>query len=287
MPDLTVHEELGLVRVFRAGSGTPILTQQARPHTRPYIHPIVSPTGVGTVTEDAPDHHPWQHGLSVGLNDVNGVGFWHEGLHSKHLRDGTFHPVLAGEPSTEGNRASWEVRTELRAPGGEPLLHETQAWTLTDHGDRYELGLALGFRAARDLTFGRYPYGGLFLRMPYRPESGGTAYNSEGQAGTEAEQQPARWVAVRMPLLDAGPDDDPPLVVVMDHPGNFRHPVPWRIDNELGVGPSPSIGGAWQLPAGQERRFHHNVVVFGAPVGTPEIEQAWQAFTTAVPGEAA
>ncbi|BCB77165.1 hypothetical protein GCM10022251_57450 [Phytohabitans flavus] len=283
MPDLIVRPERGTVGVFRTGSETPILVQHAQPDTRPYIHPIVSPTGVGTVTEDAPDHHPWQHGVSVGLNDVNGVGFWHERMHPKHPNDGTFHPVLVGEPAADGDRATWVVRTELRAPDGAALLHETQAWTLTDRGDRYELGLALGLRAATDLTFGQYPYGGLFLRMPYRPEIGGTVFDSEGRTGADAEQQPARWVAVQMPLLDAGPDEDPPLVVVMDHPANFRHPVRWRVDNELGVGPSPSIAGAWQLVAGQERVFHHNIVVFGASVEPPVIEESWQAFARVVP----
>ncbi|GAA1894618.1 PmoA family protein [Asanoa iriomotensis] len=279
MPDLTVcEEEPGAVRVFRAGGAAPIVTQHARPHCRPYLHPIVSPTGVGTVTEDAPDHHPWQHGLSVGLNDVNGVGFWHEGMHPKHLNDGTFHPVLAGTPSARGNRALWEVRTELRTPGGDPLLHETQAWTLTDHGASYELDLRLELRAVPDLTMGAYPYGGLFLRMPYRPENGGTAYNSEGRTGSDAEQRTARWVAVQMPLLDAAPGAEPPLVVVMDHPVNFRHPVPWRVDNELGVGPSVSIGGAWHLPAGTVRLFRHRVAIFGAPVPAEEIEKSWRAF---------
>ncbi|WP_329101787.1 PmoA family protein [Micromonospora sp. NBC_01699] len=278
MPDLTVRVELGSVSVLRAGTETPILTQHVRPDLRPFIHPIVSPTGVGTVTEDAPDHHPWQHGLSVGLNDVNGVGFWHEGMHPGHVNDGSFHPRLVGEPTADGNTASWQVLTELRSPAGEPLLDETQAWTLTDHGDRYELGLVLGLRAVRDLTFGQYAYGGLFLRMPYRPENGATAYNSEGRTGAEAEQQTARWVAVQMPLLDAGPGEPAPVVAVMDHPANFRHPAPWRVDNEFGIGPSVSIAGAWQLAEGQEQRFCHNVVVFGATVAPQEIEKAWRAF---------
>lgn len=278
MPDLSVRTGLGTVGVYRSGAETPILTQHVRPHLRPYLHPIVNPAGVGTVTEDAPDHHPWQHGISVGLNDVNGAGFWHEGLHPKHFHDGTFNPALAGTPAADGNRASWAVRTELCAPDGERLLYETQAWELTDHGDHYELGLALRLRAVPEVTFGQYPYGGLFVRMPYRPENGGTAYNSEGQHGAEAEQQPARWVAVQMPLLDAGPGETPPLVVVMDHPGNFRHPTPWRIDNELGVGPSVSIAGAWQLAAGQEQIFRYAIVVAGATLDRPAIEKSWQAF---------
>lgn len=62
--------------IARSPLTTPLLVQQARPHHRPYIHPILAPDGCGVLTEDAPPHHPWQHGLYVGLNDVNGVGFW-------------------------------------------------------------------------------------------------------------------------------------------------------------------------------------------------------------------
>lgn len=62
--------------IARSPLTTPLLVQQARPHHRPYIHPILALDGCGVLTEDAPPHHPWQHGLYVGLNDVNGVGFW-------------------------------------------------------------------------------------------------------------------------------------------------------------------------------------------------------------------
>ena len=276
-PVLRVDSQPGSVRVFREGAVDPILVQNAEQDKRPYIHPIISPGGSGAVTENAPSHHLWQHGLYIGLNDVNGVGFWMEGLREEAAAsDGTFHPRILGAPNADGNRASWSIGTEYRDPEGQPMLEETQDWTLTDLGERYELDLVWTLRANTPLTFGQYDYGGLFLRMPFRKESGGTAVNSEGQAGADTEGQRARWVASQMPI--AGSPSDV-LVAVMDHPANLEYPVPWRVDHELGIGPSACIAGAWQLDTGEERQFRHRVAIFAAPVEATAIEEVWKSFS--------
>lgn len=265
------------VSVFRAGADAPILVQNAPADRRPFIHPIVAPGGSAPVTENAPAHHPWQHGLYVGLRDVNGFGFWLEGLApDQAATDGTFHPRIVGTPSADGDNASWTVATEYRDPSGAPLLHETQAWTLTDRGDRLDLDVVWTLRALVPVTFGAYAYGGLFLRMPYRDETGGSAVNSEGQSWAEAEGRRARWVAARMPIA-GNPVEG--MVAVMDHPSNFRHPAPWRVDYQLGISPSVCIAGAWELAEGAERSFRHRVSVFGAPVEASTVDDVWTAFS--------
>ncbi|WP_066366033.1 PmoA family protein [Herbidospora mongoliensis] len=273
---LEVTSDAGWAGIFHTGSPTPIVVQNASPDTRPYIHPIVVPGGTAAITEDAPGHHPWQHGLYVGLNDVNGIGFWLEGLRPAAApTDGTFHPRLRDTPKAEGNRAWWSVATEYRHPDGSPMMRETQDWLLTDHGDRYDLDVVLTFHAEVALTFGEYPYGGLFLRMPYRKETGGHVVNSEGLEGPETEQQRARWVAVRMEVPGHTGETQ---VAMMDHPGNLEHPVPWRVDNELGVAPSACVAGAWSVEAGSSRAFRHRLAVFAAPVDTTTIDEIWTAF---------
>jgi hypothetical protein len=274
---LRIDVRPGAVSVFREGGSAPILVQNAETDKRPFIHPIVSPAGTGIVTENAPSHHLWQHGLYIGLNDVNGVGFWKEGLHEPTAAtDGTFHPRIVGSPTTDGDRAHWSVVTEYRDPQGEPMLEETQDWSLQDLGGSYLLDLEWTLRALTPLTFGQYEYGGLFLRMPFRKESGGVTVNSEGLEGDATEGQRARWVASRMPIAGSATDV---LIAVMDHPSNLSHPVPWRVDNELGIGPSACIAGPWQLEAGEGRTFRHRVAVFGAPVDVPAIEEVWTSFS--------
>jgi hypothetical protein len=275
--ELRVETAPDRVSVYRHGSTTPILVQNAAADLRAHIHPIMVPGGSVSVTEDAPDHHPWQHGLYVGFNDVNGAGFWHEKLHP-HVSadDGSFHPRIVGQATASGASAAWAVGSDYRDKDGVALLVETQEWTFTDLGDHYVLDLVLTLHALTDLTFGRYDYGGLFVRMPFRTEIGGLAYNSEGLTNSEAEGQRATWVATQMPIPGL---DEEVTVVITDHPDNREHPVPWRVDNELGVVPSVSIAGAWHLSAGDDEVFRHRVVVYPTPVESTVVDATWLDFT--------
>ena len=263
------------VVVSDAASRAALIVQNIPADLRAHIHPIRVPGGTASVTEDAPSHHPWQHGLYVGLNDVNGAGFWHEGLHPRVSDDdGTFHPRLVSADDSAG-RAEWTVASEYRDKTASPLLEETHEWSFADLGDRYVLDLALTFRALTDVTFGRYDYGGLFIRMPFRPEVGGRAYTSEGLEGPVAEATRARWAAVQMPIEGA---DDEVVVAIMDHPENREHPVPWRVDNELGIVPSVSIAGPWRLADGEAETFHYRVLVSAHPLEDAEIDSVWRDF---------
>lgn len=265
------------VAVYRGEAGEPLLVQNAPVDGRPFLHPIQAPGGIGSVTEDAPSHHPWQHGLYIGLNDVNGVGFWSEALWpaTAHL-DGSFrsHVLAAGVTGSDGAR--WEVATDYLDPSGERMLHDNQSWSLRSAGSLPELRLSWTLTADRDLRFGQYDYGGLFLRMPFRSETGGTAIDSEGGHGPAAR---ARWVAVRMPLPESGRTA---TVALFDHPANLEHPVPWRIDNQLGVSPSPCIAGPWSLAEGQSRTFEYGVLVGGPEVTDELIDARWSDYAKEV-----
>lgn len=264
------------ISIYREGSDSPVIVQNAPADRRAYIHPIAVPGGTVPVTEDAPDHHPWQHGLYVGYNDVNGVGFWHEGLRADLEDDGTFHPRILRAAEVTRDRAEWAVESEYRTKDGDPLLRETQAWTFTDRGDHYVLDLELTLHALTDLTFGRYDYGGLFIRMPFRKEVGGRAYNSEGFEGADAEASRARWVATQMPIAGLA---DEVTVVITDHPANREYPTPWRVDPELGVVPSVCIAGAWSLAGGSDEVFRHRVLVYPAPVTSTTIDSAAETYS--------
>ena len=80
MTQLKMQSTAKRIEPLLPGDDSPMLVQQATPNTRTYIHPILMSRGHVVLTEDTPDHHPWQHCLYVGLNDVNGIGFSTEGL---------------------------------------------------------------------------------------------------------------------------------------------------------------------------------------------------------------
>jgi hypothetical protein len=240
----------------------------------------MAPDGGGILTENAPSHHPWQHGLYVGLNDVNGAGFWTEGLarggKSKET-DGTFHPAPLAPPRLAGCEADWSVECEWRDPSGAPLLAETQQWRLADRGETFTLDLTWSLRGLTDVTFGQYAYGGLFLRMPYRPERGGTVLTSEGLSTAEAEGQRARWVAVSMPIEGREAEGEAGIAI-MDHPGNPVHPTPWRVDSQLGICPSRCIAGPWHLDAGETTTSRYRVLAFAGPPNLATIDESWRDF---------
>ena len=278
----SLHAERGdeWIRVFREGLPTPILTQHAARDRRPFIHPILAPDGVGELTENEPGHHLWQHGLYVGLNAVNGVGFWTEGLDDKTRdRDGTFHPAPLEDARLQGNSAGWRVASEWRSPGGEPMLAETQDWALTDKRSELQLDLNWTLRALTDAHFAQYPYGGLFLRMPYRAEAGGRAVNSEGQCGAKAEAKRARWTAIEMPIPGRELCAERLCsVAFLDHPSNPEHPVTWRVDGQLGVSPSRCIAAEWDLGAGESTVSQYRLLLRCGAADLTRIEREWQSF---------
>ena len=142
--------------------GTVLLEQHAAADHRAYIHPLMAPDGKGVYTENEPKHHPWQHGLYVGLHAVNGINFWEK-------EQNKFHPEPVAKPVVNGNTAKWTVKTRWTDQDGTPVLTETQDWTLTDYGTNYVLDLTWTLSADfGDVTFGKWAYGGLFLRMPYK-----------------------------------------------------------------------------------------------------------------------
>jgi len=279
---MALHAELtpGSLRILRPGHTAPLLTQSAQPDKRPYIHPILAPDGIGALTENEPGHHLWQHGLYTGLNDVNGAGFWTEGLHKDNVAtDGSFHPRAFGAPRVDGTRVFWDVDCEWRSPQGGKLLEETQSWRFEDHESYFLLDLTWTLVARTDVAFGQYAYGGLFLRMPFREGCGGAALDSEGRTNSACEAQRARWVSISMaipgreklPTRECG-------IALFDHPANPEHPVPWRVDGQLGVAPSTCIAGAWKLERNEQARFWHRLFIFLGRGEPKRIEAEWQRF---------
>ena len=135
-------------------------------------------------------------------------------------------------------------------------------------------------RAQTDLRFGKYSYGGLFLRMPWRAESKSTLLSSEGATSPQAaEGERARWIAVAMPLpgrvlAEVGVVG----MAILDHPSNPEHPAPWRVDNNYGIAPSRCILGEWRLPRAATTRSRYRVFAFTREISREIIEGQWKHF---------
>ena len=51
-----------------------------------------------------------------------------------------------------------------------------------------------------------------------------------------------------------------------------------RVDNELGICPSPSIAGEWNLFAGTPVTFRYRLAVFAAPARANQVDAQWRRF---------
>ena len=216
------------ISVYRENDKEAILTQNVRPDFRPYLHPIVAPDGKGLLTEYSPGHHKHQTGLYWGLKQINGRDYFH------NPGAGFWRKVSSAVLVPKGEVVKWTTVYQLLGADGKPVMNETQVWTMRDNDGRYFLELEWKGEGLVDLTMAKQAYGGLFLRMPWKPGMEGGVMNSVRQSNERATAQRSIWVDVGLKLDGR---DDQAHIAIFDHPKNAGYPQSWRVDGQMGVGP--------------------------------------------------
>jgi hypothetical protein len=268
---LSVKEDKvnGTISVFRSIGDEPVLTQVAKPDERPFIHPIIAPDGKGVLTEYRPAHHPHQTGLYWGLKLVNGRDYfmkW-QGDYWKRISV----DVISGK----GSSVKWQTVYDLLDEKGNTTLTETADWSLKETQGKYLLDLQWKGEAATDITFGKFYVGGLFIRMPWYNGVAGEVVNAAGQRNLEAEGQRAIWTDVGVAVEGR---NDWGHIAMFDHPDNKSFPNAWRVDNQLGVGPSRQILGEWKLKKGESETIRYRIVVYTGMISNMELSRLWKDF---------
>ena len=273
---LRVHHDTAAdtMSVFRSGREEPVLTQHARADHRPYIHPIMPPDGRGELTQYSPAHHKHQTGLYWGFTRVNGRDYFHH-PESDYWRRVSAN-VLKKEALAVGDTVQWQTVYDLLDAEGEPILRETQIWTMHEQDGMYLLDLQWTGDANTNVTIGKYDYGGLFLRMPWRKGIKGRVVNSARQSDARAEGQRAVWVDVGMQVAGR---DDLAHIAIFDHPTNPGFPQPWRVDSQLGVGPVRARLGDWRLSRGEQALIRHQLVIYTGTMDDVELTRRWSEYS--------
>ena len=192
------------IKVFRKGEpDKPLLVQEVIADFRPYIHPIVAPDGKGILTEKSPNHHKHQTGIYWGFTSVNQRDFFH------NPGADYWRKVAVNILEEEGENVSWQTVYEMLDSLGKPLMTETQTWTLKTQGEHYMLDLEWRGQAQQDITIGKYDYGGLFVRMPWKEGMSAEITNTARQINEMAEGKPSMWINVGMQVK--GREDMPIL----------------------------------------------------------------------------
>ncbi|HEY9486680.1 MAG TPA: PVC-type heme-binding CxxCH protein, partial [Chryseosolibacter sp.] len=270
--DLRVEksENAGKIMVFRAGGKEPIVTQHAKPDFRPYVHPIAAPDGDGVLTEYSPGHHKHQTGLYWGFTRVNGRDYFHNPTGDYWRR------VSMDIVQDTGKVVQWRTVYDLLDESGNAILTETQTWSMRETDGRFFLDLEWKGEAKTDVTIGKYDYGGLFLRMPWREGINGEVVNAARQRNEKAEGQPALWVDVGMQVAGR---DDLAHIAIFDHPENKGYPQPWRVDSQLGIGPVRARTGDWSIAKGETEIIRHQVVVYTGELNDVALTETWGKFS--------
>lgn len=263
-------EAAGTISVFRDQGDQPILTQNAAPDFRPYLHPIMSPDGQSELTEFSPGHHKHQTGLYWGFTRVNGRDYFH------HPEGDYWQRVSATLLEAEGEAVRWETVYNMLNESGEAILVETQHWTMREAEGEFLLDLEWHGEAMTDVTIGEYDYGGLFLRMPWREGIRGQAVNAARQRNQFAEGKRAMWLDVGMQLEGR---EDLAHVTIFDHPDNKGFPQPWRVDGQLGVGPVRARLGDWTIAAGKTEVIRHRLVLYTGDLDDVVMREKWEAYS--------
>lgn len=256
------------INIFRNGLHL-LLTQHVKSNVRPYIHPIMAPDGNRTLTEFSPEHHKHQTGLYWGLKKVNGRDYF------MNWKDDYWRKVSATIVKQRGSTVEWQFAYELLGEGGNAILTETQNWSMREADGKFLVDLEWTGSAKEDITIEKFYVGGLFLRMPWSKETGGSVVNSEGQRNSEAELQRARWNDVGVPIEGR---KDEGHIAIFEHPSNAGFPNAWRVDNELGVGPSRQISGDWQIPAGKSEVIRYRLIVYTGAFDKNTITRLWKEY---------
>ena len=104
------------ISVYRDNVPAPILTQNAKPDFRPYLHPIVSPDGKSVLTEFSPGHHKHQTGLYWGLTRVNGRDYFH------NPDNGYWRRISSQALIAQGAEVKWSTVYHLLDATGQAIM---------------------------------------------------------------------------------------------------------------------------------------------------------------------
>ncbi|CAN5373343.1 hypothetical protein BH23BAC1_BH23BAC1_12420 [soil metagenome] len=266
---LKLDESSEAISVFRKNEKEPVLIQNVKEDFRPFIHPIKAPDGKGVLTEYSPGHHKHQTGLYWGFTRVNERDYFH------NPQGDFWRKVSAKLIEREGIEVKWQTVYDLLDEKGAPVLTETQNWSMREEDGKFLLDLEWNGTAQTDVTIGKYDYGGLFLRMPWREGIKGEVVNAARQRNEKAEGQRAMWVDVGMQVEGR---DNLAHIAIFDHPDNKGFPQYWRVDGQLGVGPATARMSDWQIKKGETETIRHQLVVYTGELKDVEMTHTWEEF---------
>ena len=257
---------------------------------RPYLHPLRAASGrivnrsfpAGQVPGETTDH-PHHAGLFYGHGDVNGYNYWavQNVPIAPSKASATMGRMVLKNASVKSGKESGTVDVVLTwlKPDGKPLLTETRRMTFYADPELRIIDFDFDFTAIDKVVFRDTKEGTFAMRMATALEEPAAkakpdgavrtgkllnAQGGEGEANVWGKR--SEWVDYSGVL-----GGEKVGVVMMDHPGNPRHPTYWHSRgyglhsiNPFGLHDflnDPKQDGSLTVEPGSHVRFRYRVVV--------------------------
>ena len=258
---------------------------------RPYLHPLRTASGTvvnrsfpaGQLPGETTDH-PHHAGLFYGHGDVNGFNYWavqNVPVPASKATANFGRIVLKSVGAVTSGKASGSadvVFTWLK-PDGAALLTETRRMTFYSHPELRIIDFDFDFAAVEQVVFRDTKEGTFAMRMataieePPAKEKPGALPRTGKLVNAQGGEREANVWGKRSEWVDYSGriDGEHVGVVMMDHPGNPRHPTYWHSRgyglhsiNPFGVSDflnDKTQNGSLTVEPGQHVRFRYRVVV--------------------------
>lgn len=119
---------------------------------------------------------------------------------------------------------------------------------------------------------GKFYVGGLFVRMPWVKETVGEIVSASGQHDMEIEGQRGIWCDIGIQLEGR---EDIAHIAIFDHPDNKAFPTPWRVDSQMGLGPSYQILGDWKIATGESEIIRYRILIYTGKLNKAHLTKTW------------
>jgi hypothetical protein len=256
---------------------------------RPFVHPLRTPAGA-VLTVDAPDDHPWHHGLWSTIKYVNGENFWEEYDEFGLLHTTSVEQLVGEVGACETATIEWR-----RPVGGAVVIDELRTLRHVVSGpDDYAIDWTVELTPRADVVLDRTPfdtwggYGGLTLRGAPDWVDTSLVVSDDAQPRDRLLGERARWCHLEgVAPIDAS--SSIAGVAILDHPDNPRHPTPWYASTRAdtyGEGWANFCNAAflWDDPlevaAGVTLTMRHRVIVHDDVWPADRVERAWSEWAS-------
>ena len=258
---------------------------------RPYLHPLRSASGkivnrsfpAGQLPGETTDH-PHHAGLFYGHGDVNGYNYWAiQNVPTPPSKaSATMGRIVLKEvKSVRSGKESGSVDVVLTwlTPEGKPLLTEARKMTFHAHPDLRIIDFDFDLAAIDNVVFRDTKEGTFAMRMataldePPAKEKPGAAATTGKLVNAQGAEREANVWGKRSEWVDySGQIDGENVgIVMMDHPGNPRHPTYWHSRgyglhsiNPFGVSDflnDKTQNGSLTIEPGGHARFRYRVII--------------------------